>query len=139
MEKYQFIDPEYYLSQFKEVDWYLKLRPEIERLLFEDAQKEAKEKLYQITAEALRLNRIKLGSSGEDWDEERKNIDTVVIHHTSTRSDLSLVKLSAMGLLRLYCPRYWAEGGETRCKRTAYLVRPFPSRQTSFLWLPLAN
>jgi hypothetical protein len=111
MEKYQFIDPEYYLSQFKEVDWYLKLRPEIERLLFEDAQKEAKEKLYQITAEALRLNRIKLGSSGEDWDEERKNIDTVVIHHTSTRSDLSLVKLSAMGLLRLYCPRYWAEGG----------------------------
>lgn len=112
--KYQFIDPDYYLSKFKEKDWYLKLQPEIERLLFSEAnknKKEEKEKLYRITAAALKSNGIYLASAGENWDDERKTIDTVVIHHTSTVSNLSLTKLSAIGLLRLYCPRYWARLG----------------------------
>ena len=69
-----------------------------------------KEKIYDFFEEQLRLSNIALGSQGEDFDRERKPIDTIIIHHTSNLPGLSKDRLSAIELVRLYAPQFAGSG-----------------------------
>ncbi len=62
--------------------------------------------MYDFFEIELEKGNIILGNSGKDFDNERKMIDTVVIHHTSMPSGITKERLSGIGLLRLYAPQY---------------------------------
>ena len=49
---------------------------------------------------------IALGNEGVDWDAEREEITTIVLHHTKNPSGVTLDRLNAMHLIRLYAARY---------------------------------
>ncbi len=95
----------------KEPTWYLRLVPEFKKLatLREsdvDLYETTKEKVYDFFEEHLLKSTVALGSSGRNWDIERKPIDTAIIHHTSNPSGLRNSRLSAIELVRLYAPYY---------------------------------
>ena len=56
---------------------------------------------------------VTLGEAGPNWDAERRAIDTVVVHHTSSAQPMSLERLNAMHLLNLYVPKYRDPGEDT--------------------------
>jgi hypothetical protein len=54
----------------------------------------------------LRTSQIPLAEKGPDFDEERKPIDIVVIHHTKENPNIKQDTLSAIGLIRQYALEY---------------------------------
>ena len=92
-------------------DWYLKLLPDYKRLN-KRAEKDPefkvrlKKQAYAFFERHLRAGDLRLGDSGPNWDEERRPIDTIVIHHTANPSGMTRERLSAMHLLRLYASHY---------------------------------
>jgi len=60
-----------------------------------------KERIYDFFERELAAGNIALGSAGQDFDKERKPIDTIVIHHTSMKPGLTPERLSGIELLRL--------------------------------------
>jgi hypothetical protein len=92
-------------------DWYLKLLPDYKRLNKRadknpELKSQLKEQAYSFFEKHLNAGDLHLGKKGPKWDEERKNIDTIVIHHTANPSGLTWQRLSAMHLLRLYASHY---------------------------------
>lgn len=65
-----------------------------------------KDIVYSFFEERLREGKIALGTDGKKWNQERKPIDTIIIHHTSNPEGLSKDRLSAIELIRLYAPAY---------------------------------
>lgn len=114
-ESYKYINPKNYIEKFTNTDWYLKLYPELNEYFYSyDGNRENKtqEWLDQrkefaiMIMELLEADKIPLGKSGTNWDADRKAIDTIVIHHTSTSPDMSLKIINTLGLIRLYTPFY---------------------------------
>lgn len=92
--------------------WYLTIIPEIQDLT-EKLKNEApgvqdvwKARLYDFFERHLRAGDIRLGTESGVMDTERKEIDTIVIHHTSNPPGLRLDRLSAIELMRLYGPYF---------------------------------
>lgn len=92
-------------------DWYVTVIPEIaawrkslerERV---ETQERAKALLYDFFEGHLQERTIALGENA-GGDQERKAIDTVVVHHTSNPPGMSKTRLSAIELVRLYAPYY---------------------------------
>lgn len=84
-------------------DWYLS--PEIEALR-RDGSGAGLGEFYDALERLLAEDRVAIGTSGRAWDEERRTIDTVVVHHTSRPPGISWETLSAVGLYRLYAAYY---------------------------------
>lgn len=106
-------DEKIWTEKIKNPLWYLDLysiQEELSKL--HDSNRELyekeKDKIYNFFEYALINNKISLGNNGKDFDLERKNIDTIVIHHTSGNGHKKITKdlLSAIHLLRLYAPNY---------------------------------
>ncbi len=100
-------------TTLSERDWYLKLAPDFKRLESLAAKDpnnqsyhDAKEAAYQLVEAALNEKAVPLANSGVNLDEQRQVIDTIVIHHTKNKSGMSLSRLNAMHLLRLYGLHY---------------------------------
>jgi N-acetyl-anhydromuramyl-L-alanine amidase AmpD len=77
-----------------------------------EATSATKARLVTRFEELLAEEVVSLGTSDqelENWDEERRPIDTIVLHHTSREPGLKRETLSAMHLLRLYVPRYQSQ------------------------------
>lgn len=93
-------------------DWYVTIWPQYQKLeeQYRDApaneKANIKEQLYGFFEVHLKDQSICVGSSGPDWDTERKPIDTVVMHHSSLPSGITHDRLSAIHLLRLYASYY---------------------------------
>jgi hypothetical protein len=68
-------------------------------------QDAAKARLYDFFELHLETGDVALGPA-RDTDQERKKIDTVVIHHTSNPPGLRPNRLSAIELIRLYGPYF---------------------------------
>jgi hypothetical protein len=92
--------------------WYLTTIPEIQKLT-ESLRSEAPElqdavkaRLYDFFELHLREGDISLGRKSAVMDIERKEIDTIVIHHTSNPPGLRFDRLSAIELIRLYGPYF---------------------------------
>lgn len=81
------------------------------------AIKQERNRRYQVIADLLDEDAICLGGPAVDkhlpnWDDERKDISTVVIHHSSRAEGVSRRILNAMTLARLYVPRYMQPDGD---------------------------
>ncbi len=83
------------------IKWYNKL-PKIESA-------EAKEELVFLMQELLEQNAMAIANNGPNTDQDRKEIDTIIIHHTSGTEEIIslpveqyLDYVNALQLLRLY-------------------------------------
>jgi hypothetical protein len=101
-------DSHYWKSRLIKKDWYLHLRNELERIIFNGTsitEKGYKSKLYLLVSEMLDKNEIPLAQNGPNFDINRKPIDTIVIHHTG-ESSANPKLLSASGLMNQYAREY---------------------------------
>ena len=101
----------YWETRFRFPDWYNQLEHELTSFIFsvvhDDPEVKAwRHQVYSLAGELLERDAIPLASSGPDLDAERKQIDTLVIHHTEEEPAISLAKLNAIGLLRQYGLQY---------------------------------
>lgn len=96
-EEYKYIKPAEYINIFSNPQWYLAIQSELKEFFYDyDGNKENKTKKWlekrrefaKMICELLKANKIALGNYGIDWDKERLPIDTIVIHHTSTPSNI---------------------------------------------------
>src|SRR6266487_850452 len=102
---------EYWINKLQHPDWYVRLEAELRQLFFPVVHhnpqlKAFRNQVYGLVAELLANQRIPLAASGQNLDSERKAIDTIVIHHTEEEPEMSLGKLSAIGLIRQYAFQY---------------------------------
>jgi hypothetical protein len=114
--------PEALRDMVRKPDWYMPFERYSRSLLVGSAAlglfrgrgavssaRRGRERLVSHFQEMLAEGTIALGKPHqelENWDEDRREIDTIVIHHTSRPPGLPLDTLNAMHLLRLYVPRY---------------------------------
>lgn len=116
----KFIDEQFWKQSLLKPDWYLRLGDDFKRLekLAEQSRAEGrddtqvkaiKREAYSLVEEALKEGKVALGETGEDFDRERRPVDTIVIHHTKNPPGMSLDRLNAMHLLRLYASHYAAD------------------------------
>lgn len=101
----------------KEPTWYEVLVPEIIAIKKsidkgELPKEEYKEAIYSFFEEKLKKGEVALGNEVGLWDEERKPIDTIVIHHTKNPPGLTKERGSAMILVRLYATYYFKPEAE---------------------------
>ena len=108
-----YLDEQFWREALTKPDWYLRIEKDFKRLeaLAEEkegqiGEKEVKAEAYVLVEEALRNNTLPLAPKGENLDRERQPIDTIVIHHTKNEPGMSLERLNAMQLLRLYGGQY---------------------------------
>lgn len=110
-----FIDPKLWRQALGYPDWYLRLADEWQRVikLADEARdkdpaqaKRIKSEVYELIEAALAEGLIPLAKDGPDFDQERRPIDTVIIHHSKNRPGMSLARLNAIQLLTLYASYY---------------------------------
>jgi hypothetical protein len=106
------INFEYWEELIKKPTWYLELVPEFKKWQSlhdkdEDLYEKTKEEVYDFFEKHLIKYDIALAENGEDFDKDRKEIDTAIIHHTSNPSGMTKNRLSAIELVRLYAPYYF--------------------------------
>lgn len=114
-ENYKYIRPLEYVDIFSDPQWYLRIENELKEFFYDyDGKRENKTQEWldhrtefvKMFHELLESDQIVLGNSGINWDKDRLPIDTIVIHHTSTPSDLPMSAIDALGLIRLYAKIY---------------------------------
>ncbi len=110
--EYSYIDSRKWSEIICRPDWYLELVPELERLRKKTDQstKTEKEKLEEevdtFFEQHLANGTIALGKEVGNWDNERKSVEIIIIHHTSIDPGMTPIRLSAIELIRLYAPYY---------------------------------
>ncbi len=104
-----------WLKKIKDPHWYFDI-PEIIKELktLHDTDRseyeKQKELIYDFFEEQTNLGNVAIDSKGKSFDNERKLIDTIIIHHTSNLPGLSKERLSAIELVRLYAPQFAGNG-----------------------------
>jgi hypothetical protein len=105
----KYIDEAFWRSALTKPDWYILLQDDFMRLekLAEEEKdkskrKQIKREAYEMVEQAVIDGTLPLATSGNNLDEDRKQIDTIVIHHTKNQSGMTLERLNAMHLLRIY-------------------------------------
>ncbi len=98
-------------SHLSQPDWYVQLEDELIQFLFtmvhDDPQlKQWRHQVYTLVGEMLTRGDVPLAEAGPDLDQQRRPPDTIVIHHTEEEPEISLAKLSAIGLIRQYSLHY---------------------------------
>ncbi|OGZ97294.1 MAG: hypothetical protein A2676_01755 [Candidatus Sungbacteria bacterium RIFCSPHIGHO2_01_FULL_51_22] len=99
-------------------DWYDIIYPEFEALIKKSEHMpaaeyvELKSAVYGFLEERLATGNVVLGTTGKDFDAERKPIDTIVVHHTKCPPGITWQRLNAMHLLRLYAKSYHSPSTE---------------------------
>lgn len=108
--EYKYINELKWTELVKKPDWYLVIRPEYEKLKKQAEEngenQQLKEEVYEFFEKHLAQGGIALGDKGNNWDSERKPIDTIIIHHTKNSPGITKERLSAMILMRLYASYY---------------------------------
>jgi hypothetical protein len=105
-------DREKWKEIIKRPDWYNEVVPTIiEALKYRETDypryKKGRDEIYDFFMEEAARGNVVIGETGKDFDEERKPIDIIVIHHTSKEPGLSAEELSTMEMVRLYAPYYF--------------------------------
>lgn len=110
-----FIDQKAWRQALGHPDWYLRLDDEWQRVvkLADEVRdkdparaKRIKGEAYGLIEAALGEGLIPFADSGPDFDQQRRPIDTVIIHHSKNRPGMSLDRLNAIQLLTLYAKYY---------------------------------
>jgi hypothetical protein len=104
-----YINEDFWRNALSQPTWYLLLKDDFSRLeqiakqeKDYDKRKQIKDKAYGLVEEAVVSGNLVMGSTGDNLDAERKPIDTIVIHHTNSRPGMTLERLNAIQLLRIY-------------------------------------
>lgn len=102
---------DYWRYNLQYPDWYIRLENELRENIFPIVHdnyiiKRYRHQIYELTAKLLEDGKIPLAKNGQNLDRERKPIDTIIIHHTEEDPDITLSKLSAIGLIRQYAKHY---------------------------------
>ena len=104
-----------------EPDWYLYFEKQLRKYFYDYEKQEItkdfinqRNLIVNVILKALKNNTLGIGNSGENFDKERKPIDTIIIHMTSTSSQKNdnprdLDYLNALDLIRLYASEYSRE------------------------------
>lgn len=104
-------------------DWYVGLESDIRRYILPQPKsagdRQIRWAIYDLVADALDSDQIGLAQNGFDRDAQRKPIEYVVLHHSGGRHDVSISRLSGMGLLRLYAPCYLDDARSPRIRGKA--------------------
>lgn len=106
----EYINEDFWRKSLSQPNWYLLLNDDFKRLeqLAENESDYAKRKqiknmAYSLVEEAVKDGRLPMAETGDNLDAERQQpIDTVVIHHTKNKPGMTLERLNAMQLLRIY-------------------------------------
>jgi hypothetical protein len=109
-------DKKNWQKAIKQPDWYIEygLFTKSVKKTYGPKSDEAKKLSKQIRRffeKALERNEVFLAVSGEDWDRERAKIDSIVIHHTSSKPGYRLGFLNSVHLLNIYVPVYSKANG----------------------------
>lgn len=116
----KYLDKDLWNKHIEKPDWYLRLENEFKRVekitqnLTDKESEDLKENIYSYIEEKLNSDSIALNKNGPDWDDERKPIDTIVIHHTSHNKPLTLSRLNTKHMLRLYMPFFQNPNDENK-------------------------
>jgi hypothetical protein len=103
MEK--IFDEKEWAEKIRDPLWYMEVPLVMKKMAkIRTVNEKEKERTYSFFEKQLLLGNVSLGEKGKDFDAERKEIDTIVIHHTHGDSEMTKERLSAMELLRLYAP-----------------------------------
>ncbi len=107
----QYFDSVLWKKKINNPLWYMgidELKNNLVKLYNIDKAKYETEKkiIYDFFEQALVYDEIALGDNVGFFDTERKPVDTIVVHHTSNAPGMSLVRLSAIELIRLYGPYF---------------------------------
>ncbi|MDO8452277.1 MAG: peptidoglycan recognition family protein [bacterium] len=78
---------------------------------------EEKHEFFQFIGDLVAEGQIKLGETGDNRDEEREPIDTIVIHHTQTSPERDIRWLNGLQLLTLYVPVFSNPGKDEEYKQ----------------------
>lgn len=123
---FDFVDKDFWQKELQEPLWYKQIVPQFKILKdkTEGFTREEKtvltQELYKFFEDLYVAGKIYFGEENGLWDSERKEIDTVIIHHTSDNPGMSPDKLSAIEIIRLYAPFYFAphteDGGLSKDK-----------------------
>lgn len=94
-------------------DWYIKLYPELKSLRKQwevdpenEHSKASKREARAFFEDALASNEVALADHGPNLDAERKPIDTIIVHHTSSKPGYRLSYMNAVQLLNIYVPYF---------------------------------
>ena len=115
----EYIDQNKWQDALREPDWYVRLDEDFRGLekyadtLSEAEHQRVKDQAYGLVEQALADGVLPFAEEGENLDKERRPIDIIVIHHTKNRPGLSLARLNAIQLLRIY-GRYYANPTDPR-------------------------
>lgn len=116
----KFIDEVYWRQALMQPDWYITLSEDFQRLekLAELESDYSRRKLikgeaYELVESMLKQDLIPLAINGDNLDSSRLPIDTAVIHHTKNTPGMTLDRLNAMQLLRVYGMYYANPRDET--------------------------
>jgi len=107
MSKY--FDESKWARAAKYPDWYLRINDEYRQVLKlanEDKSGKIKNEIKDFFAALIDKNQLCLGGPSPKLDEDRKPIDTIIIHHTSSKPGYTLKRLSVTHLLNIYVPYY---------------------------------
>lgn len=108
----KYFDEEKLVKILKNPNWYLEFADNYKRIMEqrdkvdEKTSLEIKNELYDFFEKQIADNNVALGETGPDWDAERKPIDTIIIHHSKNSSGMTLERLNATHLIRLYAGYY---------------------------------
>jgi len=108
----KYFDEQKWSEIIKDNNWYLKILDEYKYLMAlteknsKEIREEIKNEICDFFQEHLEKGDVALGKDGPNWDEQRKPIDTIVIHHTAHPPGITWQRLNATHLLRLYATYY---------------------------------
>lgn len=142
-----YIDEAFWREALSKPTWYLLLKNDfarLERLAEKETdytrRKRIKDEAYSLVEEAVREKRLPTADHGDDFDSERKAIDTIVIHHTKNKPGMTLERLNAIQLLRVYGEHYASAMGPEQ-KQPVWSGHFYNEQQVfwGYHWLVRAN
>jgi hypothetical protein len=104
-------DELYWLKVISRTDWYLEFVPYARKAAEELGKGTEELNTFHKTVrhffeKAIQNGQVALGDHGPNLDNERRPIDTVVIHHTSAKPGYRLSYMNATQLLNVYAPHF---------------------------------
>jgi hypothetical protein len=104
-----YIDETFWKAALHQPNWYHLLATDFDRLEAlatsepEYAIRKAiKREAYSLVEQAFTEGTLPIASRGPNLDKARKPLDSIVIHHTKNPSGMTLERLNAIHLLRIY-------------------------------------
>jgi hypothetical protein len=115
--QYKYFNPSLYEEIFAKPSWYLQIAAEFEELIANynkltteeerDLIKEKRTEFIFLLSEYLEQDKVFINRNCEGYfDDERKEIDTIVIHHSSRPAEIPIEFMNALHLLNLYLPKF---------------------------------